>query len=127
MKFSINENVINTQFDFDTMTISGDETKGFRPFQLLVSSLVGCSMLVYRRILEKQKIEYEEMYVEADVERSDDQISKVEKVFIHFKIKGKDLNLTKLEKSLNIAKKNCSMVQSVINSIEVIETVEVIK
>ena len=89
MKFSINENVINTQFDFDTMTISGDETEGISPIPLLVSSLVGCSMLVYRRILEKQKIEYDEMYVEADVERSDNKLAKSKRYLFILRLKEK--------------------------------------
>ncbi|MGM8216324.1 OsmC family protein [Bacillaceae bacterium W0354] len=127
MKFQLKDEIITADFDYGTMTISGDETKGFRPFQLMLSSLVGCSVLVYKRILQKQKIEFDELTVEANVERSDDQVSKIEKVMIHFKVKGEDLKQEKLEKSLAIATKNCSMVQSVIGSIDVVETVEIVK
>src|SRR5690625_4090208 len=122
----VKDDTIDVDFEKGTLTISGDETKGFRPFQLMLSSLVGCSILVYKRILQKQKVEYDEMTVEAKVERSGDSINKIEKVFIHFKIKGHHLKLEKLEKSLDVATKNCSMVQSIIDSIEVIETVEIV-
>ena len=126
MTYHVKDDHINVEFESATLTISGDETKGFRPFQLMLSSLVGCSILVYKRILQKQKVEYDEMTVEASVERSGDSINKIEKVYINFKLKGEHLKIEKLKKSLDVATKNCSMVQSVIDSIEVIETVEIV-
>ncbi len=126
MTYHVKDDHINVEFESGTLTISGDETKGFRPFQLMLSSLVGCSILVYKRILQKQKVEYDEMTVEASVERSGDSINKIEKVYINFKLKGEHLKIEKLKKSLDVATKNCSMVQSVIDSIEVIETVEIV-
>ncbi|MDQ0351986.1 putative OsmC-like protein [Alkalibacillus filiformis] len=126
MKFNVTDQHITTDLEYDQLVISGDESEGFRPFQLMVSSLAGCSVLVYKRILQKQKIEYDEMTVEAEVKRSNDAVNKIEKVNLHFKVTGKDLNEEKLQKSLNTASKNCSMVQSVVPTIEVEETVEAI-
>ncbi|WP_188207294.1 OsmC family protein [Alkalibacillus aidingensis] len=126
MKFNVTDQHIISDLPYDQLTISGDETEGFRPFQLMVSSLAGCSALVYKRILKKQKIEYDEMTIEANVERSDDSVNKIEKVSLHFKVTGQNLNEEKLQKSLQTASKNCSMVQSVVPTIDVKETVEVI-
>ncbi|WP_017186720.1 OsmC family protein [Alkalibacillus haloalkaliphilus] len=126
MKFNVTDQHITTDLEYDQLVISGDESEGFRPFQLMVSSLAGCSVLVYKRILQKQKIEYDEMTVEAEVQRSDDAVNKIEKVNLHFKVTGHNLNEEKLQKSLNTASKNCSMVQSVVPTIEVEETVEAI-
>ncbi|MDV2581849.1 OsmC family protein [Alkalibacillus haloalkaliphilus] len=126
MKFNVTDQHITTDLEYDQLVISGDESEGFRPFQLMVSSLAGCSVLVYKRILQKQKVEYDEMTVEAEVKRSDDAVNKIEKVNLHFKVTGEDLNEEKLQKSLNTASKNCSMVQSVVPTIEVKETVEAI-
>ncbi len=126
MKFNVTEEKITGDLPFGEMTISGDETAGFRPFQLMVSSLAGCSSLVYKRILAKQRVEWDEMTVEADVIRSGDEVNRIEKVTLLFKVKGKDLKQEKLQKSLEIASKNCSMVQSVVPTIDVEEKVEII-
>ncbi|TFB13906.1 OsmC family peroxiredoxin [Filobacillus milosensis] len=127
MKFKVTERDITAEFPFAPMNISPNEEEGYRPFQLMVASLAGCSASVYRRILAKQKIEYDEMTIDAEVERTGDDVNKIEKVTLYFKVKGKDLNEKKLQKSLEIASKNCSMVQSVIGSMEVIEQVEAIE
>nr|WP_289038741.1 OsmC family protein [uncultured Allobacillus sp.] len=126
MKFTVTEEKITSELPAGELTISGDENEGFRPFQLMVSSLAGCSSLVYKRILAKQKVEWDEMTVEADVTRSEDEVNRIEKVTLLFKVKGKDLNPKKLQKSLEIASKNCSMVQSVVPTIDVEEKVEIV-
>lgn len=55
MKFTVTDEKITSELPAGELTISGDENEGFRPFQLMVSSLAGCSSLVYKRILAKQK------------------------------------------------------------------------
>ncbi|GEL78136.1 OsmC family protein [Tenuibacillus multivorans] len=128
MRFNITDTDITTDdFNYGMLNISPNDTEGFRPFQLMVASIAGCSASVYRRILKKQKIEYDELSVEADVVRTGDDVNKIEKITLNFKIKGQELNQKKLNKSLEIATKNCSMVQSVVPTMEVEETVEIIE
>jgi|SRR5699024_1133914 len=126
MKFVVTEDNISTDLGYGKLNISPNEEEGFRPFQLLVSSLVGCSSIVFRRILEKQRITFEEFTVEADVERNEDEANKLEKVSLTFKIKGDNLDEKKLQRNLEISRKHCSMVRSVEDSIEVVETLQVL-
>lgn len=125
MQFHVTQDEIKTETSYGSLDISPNDQEGFRPFQLMVASLAGCSASVYRKILAKQKVEFDNMTIDADVERTGDDVNKIEKVTLTFKVKGQNLNEKKLQKSLEIASKNCSMVQSVIGSIEVIEKVEV--
>ncbi|MCA0971916.1 OsmC family protein [Halobacillus litoralis] len=127
MDFYIKENGVRTSFEYGQMNISGDETYGFRPFQLMIASIAGCSIGVFRKILDKQRIEYEDIKVTADIKRNPDEANRIEKVNLHFVIKGYRLNQDKLIKNLEISSKNCSMVQSVKGSIEVEETLECIE
>ncbi len=121
------ENGFETALDFGTLTISSDETKGFRPYQLLVSSLVGCSGGVLRKVCEKMRMPVEEMEIDVlEVIRNPEEASRLEKVHIHFKLKGSNLNATKMERAMTLTKKNCSMVRSVDQSMEVIETFEIV-
>lgn len=121
------EHGLETELEFGKLTISGDETKGFRPYQLLVSSLVGCSGGVLRKVCEKMRMPIEDMEIEVlEVLRNPEEASRLEKVHIHFKLRGDQLEETKVEKAMNLTKKNCSMVRSVDQSIEVVETFELI-
>jgi putative redox protein len=127
LKYIMTENGFETALDFGMLTISSDETKGFRPYQLLVSSLVGCSGGVLRKVCEKMRMPVEEMEIDVvEVIRNPEEASRLEKVHIHFKLKGSNLNATKMERAMTLTKKNCSMVRSVDQSMEVIETFEIL-
>ena len=125
LKYKMTEHGLETDLEFGKLTISGDETKGFRPYQLLVSSLVGCSGGVLRKVCEKMRMPIEDMEIEVlEVVRNPDEASRLEKVHIHFKLRGSELNEAKVEKAMKLTQKNCSMVRSVDQSIEVVETFE---
>ncbi|MCA1022333.1 OsmC family peroxiredoxin [Halobacillus litoralis] len=127
MEFHLRENGIRTSFEYGQLDISGDEANGFRPFQLMVSSIAGCSLGVFRKILDKQRMNYEDIQVSAEVTRNPDEANRIEKIHLHFVVKGYHLNQDKLLKNLEISRSNCSMVQSVENSINVEETLECIQ
>ncbi|UOR13413.1 OsmC family protein [Halobacillus amylolyticus] len=127
MEFYIKGEGIRTSFEYGELDISGDEAYGFRPYQLMTSSIAGCSLSVYRKILDKQRIDYEDIIVRADVERNAEEANRIEKISLHFVVKGYRLNQDKLLKNLDISSNNCSMVQSVKDSIEIEETLECIQ
>lgn len=126
MEFEFKEQHVETTFEFGDLVISGDETQGFRPFQLMVSSIVSCSGAVFKQILVKKRIDFTELTASAEVTRNEKKANRIERIDITFYIKGADLDLAKLEKSLAIASKNCAMVQSVKESIEVNESIQLI-
>lgn len=127
MDFYLKENGVRTSFEYGQLNISGDENNGFRPYQLMVASIAGCSIGVFRKILDKQRIEYEDIKMTAEVERNPDEANRIEKIHLHYVVKGYHLNQDKLLKNLDISRNNCSMVQSVHNSIKVEETLECIQ
>ncbi|CDQ20460.1 Uncharacterized OsmC-related protein [Halobacillus karajensis] len=127
MDFYLKDQGVRTSFEYGQLNISGDETFGFRPYQLMVASIAGCSIGVFRKILDKQRVQYEDIKVTAEVERNPDKANRIEKVHLHYVIKGYHLNQDKLLKNLDVSRNNCSMVQSVQNSIEVEETLECIQ
>ena len=127
MKFTMKEGGFFTELPYGKLDISGDEAYGFRPYQLLVSSIAVCSGGVLRKILEKQRMEIEDIEVQTEVKRNEEEANRVEEVRVHFLIKGKGLKTEKLEKAMVLTRKNCSMVQSVIGSIDVHETFEIVE
>ncbi|RLQ94500.1 OsmC family protein [Falsibacillus albus] len=124
MKYTMKEGGFFTELPYGRLDISGDEAYGIRPYQLMVSSIAVCSGGVLRKILEKQRVDVKDIEVQAGVERNEEEANRIEKVALHFTITGTGLSEKKIEKAMVLTRKNCSMVQSVIGSIEVTETFE---
>ncbi|MEN1970216.1 OsmC family protein [Lentibacillus sp. N15] len=127
MDFYLKDNGMRTEFEYGTLSVSGDEQYGYRPFQLMVASIVGCSGSVFRKILDKQRTQYEDLQIHADVERNPEVANRIEKIVLTFTVKGKHLDPAKLQRNLELSRKNCSMVRSVENSITVEENLEIIE
>lgn len=127
MKFKMKEVGFSTELEYGELRVAGDEQYGFRPYQLMVSSIAVCSGGVLRTILKKKRMEVEDISLTADVTRNEKEANRIEKIQIHYVIKGKDLAHDKVEQAVELAKKNCPMVQSVKDSIEVTETFEIVE
>uniref|UniRef100_UPI0036F2BBDD OsmC family protein n=1 Tax=Numidum massiliense TaxID=1522315 RepID=UPI0036F2BBDD len=120
------ENGFVTETGFGELAISGDEAYGFRPFQLMAASIAGCSAGVLRKVLEKMRLSVSDIHVSVDVARNEAEANRIEKIHLHFVVKGEQLKQEKVVKAMEVAKKNCAMVQSVSGRIVVTETCEVV-
>ncbi|UOE94642.1 OsmC family protein [Alkalihalobacillus sp. LMS39] len=127
MKFKMRENGFETNVEYGKLIVSGNEEYGFRPYQLLVSSIAVCSGGVLRKVLTKKRMAFSDIEVTADVTRNEKGAQEIQRIHLHFIITGEDLEEGKVEKSLEVTRKNCSMVQSVKGSIEITETFEIRK
>ncbi|OLO25166.1 osmotically inducible protein C [Alkalihalophilus pseudofirmus] len=127
MEFTMKENGFKADFEYGTLHVSGNEEFGFRPYQLLVSSVAVCSGGVLRKVLAKKRLEYKDIKVSAEVTRNPEGAQEIQKIHMHFTIIGSNLSEEKIEKSLVVTKKNCSMVQSVKDSIEITESFEIVE
>ncbi|WP_202407317.1 OsmC family protein [Pseudalkalibacillus hwajinpoensis] len=119
------ETGFTADFEYGTLHISGDEQFGFRPYQLLVSSVAVCSGGVLRQILDKKRMKYDDIKIKADVTRNKEEANRVEKIHLHFTLYG-NFDDQKVERALELTKKHCSMAQSVIGSIELEESYEIV-
>ncbi|MGM0828764.1 MAG: OsmC family protein [Bacillota bacterium] len=127
MEFNMQEGGFYTDLGFGKLEVSGNEEYGFRPFQLLVSSVAVCSGGVLRKVLEKMRIEFDDIHIKADITRIEAEANRVEAISLHFTIRGTDLDKNKIEKAMKLTRKNCSMVQSVQDSIKIEETFELVQ
>ncbi|RSD26679.1 OsmC family protein [Mesobacillus subterraneus] len=128
MEFTMKPDVgFYTKTDFGRLDVAGDDAYGFRPYQLLVSSVAVCSGGVLRKVLEKMRMDVKDIHIKADAERVEEEANRVSKIIVHFRIAGNNLDQKKIEKAMVLTRKNCSMVQSVVGSIEVEETFEIVQ
>lgn len=126
MQFEAKENGFVTHLSYGDLHVSGDEQYGFRPFQLMVSSIAVCSGGVLRKVLDKMRMPCTDMKVTADVVRNEEKANRIEKIHLHFIIRGENLQEAKVKKAIEASRKNCPMVQSVQDSIEITESFELV-
>ncbi len=126
MKFIMKEHGFETEVEYGKLQVCGDEQYGFRPYQLLVSAVAVCSGGVLRKVLEKKRIAFSDISVTTEIERNEKRANSVSKIHMHFQIAGADLTEEAIEKCLKVTRKNCSMVQSVEDSIEITESFEIV-
>ena len=127
MNFEMKEVGFKVQLGYGELHVSGDEKYGFAPHQLLVSSIAVCSGGLLRKILEKKRLEIEDIKITANVTRNENEANRIEKIHLHYTVKGKNLPEEKVAKSIDLARKNCPMVRSVEGSIEIEESFELLQ
>lgn len=120
------QNGFVTQVEYGELHISADEQHGIRPYQLMVASIAGCSSSVLRKVLTKMRLDFEDMTVSVDVKRNEAEANRIEEVHLHFIVRGSNLQKEKVEKALAVTRRNCSMVQSVKDSIRITESFELV-
>src|SRR5699024_4553314 len=125
MEFTMQDHGYEVELDFRNLMISSDETKGVRPYVLLVSSVAGCSGMVLRKMLNKMRISFDDIAMSADVKRNPEEADRVEEIKLHFVITGKEISEKKMKRAMELTHKNCSMIQSVKDSIRIVETYEI--
>lgn len=127
MKFLMKENGYETEVKFGKLQICGDEKYGYRPYQLFVSAIAVCSGGVLRKVLDKKRLTYTDITITTEIERNEKRANKIEKIQLHFQITGTGLTEELIGKCLKITRKNCSMVQSVEDSIEISESFTIVE
>ncbi|MGM7724068.1 OsmC family protein [Metabacillus sp. Hm71] len=124
MEFKMKETGFYTTTGYGELHVAGDETYGHRPYQLMAASIAVCSGSVLRKILMKKRMEIKDLTISTKVERNEAMANRIEKIQLHYRIKGENLDPEKIQKSVEVASKNCPMAQSVQGSIEIEETFE---
>src|SRR5699024_4434803 len=71
-----------TKREFGDLQISSQNEHGYRPNELFVSSIVGCSGLTLQQILEKMRFSFTDIHATADIERNPDKANRIEKMQI---------------------------------------------
>ncbi|WP_339254021.1 OsmC family protein [Sporosarcina sp. FSL W8-0480] len=83
MKFEMTENDFETDTTFGNLQISANDEFGFRPYQLLVSSVAVCTGGVLRKILERKRMPANHIAIEVkEVMRNEEFANRVEKIKI---------------------------------------------
>jgi putative redox protein len=108
--------------------IGGDES-GFRPMQVLLASLGGCSGIDVINILKKSRVDFDAVDVDVEGERKQGvEPSPFTRVKLTFKVTGRNVERSKAEKAVSLSvEKYCSAIASLDPAIQVETAVEIVE
>lgn len=87
----------------------GGRNMGVRPMEMLLLGLGGCTSFDVMSILTKQRQSVTDCVAEIEAERADAVPSVFTKIHIHFKVSGKGLAESRVERAVSLsAEKYCS-------------------
>ncbi|MFP3844855.1 OsmC family protein [Priestia filamentosa] len=118
MNFTVHNENATRCLKFGEISISPKEENGYRPYELFISSLIGCSGTLLRNILMKKRNPFKSIEVTASSVTNNanriEQFSIVAHVYIN------ELTTThQAEKVTHLVVKNCDMIQSVPQAIKI--------
>jgi putative redox protein len=100
---------------------SGGKGEGFKPAELLLASLAGCSGYDVADILAKQRQKLTGLMINVKASQAADPPWTFERFEIEYAFRGKDLNETLLQRAIELSKtKYCSVAATISGKAEVI-------
>lgn len=120
-------NEMGNKVQMDGSPADGGHDKGFRPMQMLLAAMGGCSAVDVVTILRKQRIELQDIKITITGEREMGMVpSLYTEVHAHFKLFG-NIDVDKAERAVSLSVgKYCSVAKTLEKSAKVTYSVEVI-
>eukprot|EP00842_Homolaphlyctis_polyrhiza_P002295 jgi/Hompol1/3066/HPOL_006351-RA len=102
------EDTVAIDLENPAVTVTmGHNPPGIPAKSLLLVALGGCTSATLVAVMQKQKLNIEEVKIVVSGTVSDQQPKEFIKIHTHFRIKGTGFSLEKLEKNLDIAERYC--------------------
>ena len=93
----------------DSSPDAGGRDLGVRPMEMLLLGLGGCTSIDVVSILKKSRQQITACEAGIEAERADEVPRVFTRIHIHFVVSGKDLDVSKVERAINLsAEKYCS-------------------
>jgi len=92
-----------TKQEHNTIKLDGKKEKGFGPKALLLSGLAGCSGIDVVEILEKMRVEFSSLEIDAGATLTEDHPKIFKEVHLTFKIKTEIGNEEKIRKAIELS------------------------
>ena len=82
----------------------GGQGKGPKPKPLMMVSLAGCTGMDIVSLLQKMRVEYDELDIFVEGELSEEHPKKFQRMTVIFKLKGENIERKKVEKAIELSK-----------------------
>jgi putative redox protein len=98
----------------------GGQHKGPKPKPLMMVSLAGCTGMDLVALMNKMRVEYDGLNVVVEGELTEEHPKHFTKMKVIYEIKGKNVDLSKVEKAVNMSKeKYCGVSYSYKQAMEI--------
>lgn len=120
MEFTYYNGKLIGEMEYGFLPISPNTEMGYRPMELFVSSLTGCSTSVLANILAKKRIDYKRIDVQVSAARNPEEANRIEQLTFNVSVQTDTADKAdQAAKLAGLVLKNCGMIQSVIGSIAI--------
>lgn len=105
---------------------AGGRNAGFRPMELVLTGLGGCTAFDVVSILKKSRQQVSDCVVQLDAKRADDIPQVFTHIHIHFIVSGHDLSVAAVERAIKLsAEKYCSASLMLQSTVEITHDFEI--
>lgn len=106
---------------------SGGRNLGFRPMEMLLLGLGGCSAFDVVMILKRGRERVTDCVVEIDAERAETEPKVFTKIAMHYIVTGHDLDPKKVERAVHLsADKYCSATAIMSKTAQITHTIDIV-
>src|SRR6478672_2919721 len=84
-------------------TIQIDGSTGFSPKALLLTGLAGCSGIDVVDVLEKMRVPFSNLVIEAETEQTDTTPKVFKTIHIHYRVTTEEENRAKVQKAVDLS------------------------
>ncbi|WP_342472006.1 OsmC family protein [Metasolibacillus sp. FSL H7-0170] len=125
MKFSFENDCLVGYLKFGNLYASPNSLKGYKPYELMLTSLVTCSGALLVKLLQKKRIAFTDVSFIAEGNRDPDIANRIESIKITAYITFENvIAKEQLEKIEQLVIKNCGMLQTIIDSVNVTYSIQ---
>jgi len=100
---SFESEIDNHKITADAASKFGGHDKGPRPKPLLLFSLAGCTGMDVISLLQKMRVEIEDLTIEVSGELTEEHPKYYHKINLVYKFKGEGIDKSKVEKAVNLS------------------------
>jgi putative redox protein len=87
----------------NSIKLDGSTENGFGPKALLLSALAGCSGIDLVDILEKMKVQFSGLTIEAEAEQTDEHPKVFKEIMVTYAIRTAEENKEKIKKAIDLS------------------------
>lgn len=92
-----------SKHDGNKIKIDGNKKNGYGPKALLLAGLAGCSGVDVVDILEKMRVEFSDLVIEAEAEQTEEHPKVFKDILITYKVKTDKENEDKVKKAIDLS------------------------
>ncbi|HEV7782786.1 MAG TPA: OsmC family protein [Chitinophagaceae bacterium] len=89
--------------DNNSIQLDGNRANGFSPKALLLSGLAACSGIDVVNILEKMRVEFSKLMIDAEAEQTENHPKVFKEILVTFRIKTAKENEEKVRKAIGLS------------------------